>query len=191
MIPPRRRNDLADEACLQIVEEKHGAQDGVAQRAAAGPRGLDQMLLDPVLSDEVRHVGGVVVAVRAVPVHGRVDEFPRARLHGGVHERGALRDFGFAGELDGEDAPGWERQGGEDGGRVVHVAGDELDGGGEGGEAGRGGGGGVARYGVDGVGGWGVRGVGEEGAENGAALLACCAGDEDGFRHCGRGRGWR
>lgn len=66
-----------------------------------------------------------------------------------------------------------------------------MDGGGFGGEALGGGGGGVAGYGEDGERGLG-RGGGvevEEGVDYGAALLACCAGDEEGFGHFGGGLG--
>ena len=65
-----------------------------------------------------------------------------------------------------------------------------MDGGGFGGEALGGRGGGVAGYGEDGEGGLGGGRVEvEEGVDHGAALLACCAGDEEGFGHFGGGLG--
>ena len=75
--------------------------------------------------------------------------------------------------------------GGEEGAGVVEVALDDFDVGCTMGESGCGGGGAIAGGGEDGEG--GGLGGGEEGFDAGAALLAGCAGDEEGFGHCG---GW-
>ena len=184
MVAPGGRDDLADEAPFEVVEEEGGAEDGVGHGALALGRGADEVVLDFVLGLEVRHFGRGVDRGFSAPVHAREDEVPRSGCQGGVDQRFSLRYFLLAGQLHAEDAPGFAGQGGEDGAGVVEVAGDELDGGGFGGEAFGRGGFRVAGEGVDGEGGGVVGGVVEESAEDGAALLAGCAGDEDRFGHC-------
>lgn len=123
---------LAHEARGEILHERHGPQDGVAHLGAPVRPRLE-VLLDVVLADEVRDVGGVGVASSAVPLHGGVDEVLDVVGERGVDEGFALLFFGVGrgaaaeGELDAEDAP--DGRGGflEDGGAVVQVAFDELD----------------------------------------------------------------
>jgi hypothetical protein len=110
-----------------------------------------------------------------------------AGLERGIDQRVALLLFDVLGHvllahggyLHGEDAidASWPAGFGEDGAAVVQVAGEEGDVFGFGGEGLGGGGGGVAGQGQDLV---RVRGRGgEEGVDDGGALLACGAGDED------------
>ena len=78
------------------------------------------------------------------------------RLNGSVDKGFALGDFGLSKELDGEDAPRLDGEGGEDGGTVIQVASDQRDGRGEGGETGSTRGGWVSCHSVDRVGRGGV-----------------------------------
>lgn len=120
-------------------------------------------------------------------VGGRIDKVPDAVRNGGVDERDALRLLGVRVDLHAEDAPDGAAL--EQGGGGGQVAGDDgdVEVGAEGEGAGRGD---VARDGED------VEaarvGQGEEVLDEGAALFACRAGDEDGFagcRHFGGGTG--
>lgn len=113
-----------------------------------------------MLADKMRDISRTTPRL-GIPsaVHARVHKVADTVLQTRVDERLALALLGlggcFAAEggLHGEDAPdgglGDGAGGGEDGGGVVEVAGDELDEGGFAGEELGGGGGGVAGEGED------------------------------------------
>lgn len=182
--PQHRHERLAHEVRSEVLHEADGAQDGIAHLCAMVGLRLE-VFLDIVLADEVRDVGGVGIALGAVPLDGGVDEVRDVVGERGVDEGFALLLFGLGrgaaaeGELDAEDAPDGGGGLGEDGGAVVEVAFDELDVGGFLGKGGGGCGGGVAGEGQDG----GVFCVGscEESVDDSAALLAGGAGDEECF----------
>ena len=185
---PHGGEQLAHHVRRHVLHEGDGAEDGVAHLGAV-VRLRFEVLLDVVLADEVRDVGGVGVAVGTVALDGGVDEVVDVVGERGVGEGFALLFFRLGrgaaaeGDLDAEDAPDGSGGFGEDGGTVVQVAFDELDVGAFLRERGRRCGGGVAGEGENGE----VFGVGrcEESVNDGAALFAGGTGDEEGFRHVG------
>jgi hypothetical protein len=190
-VAPHGGEAFAHEVRGQVVVEGGRAEDGVCHGGGVVlgrvVDGGDQVLFNLVLGDEVRDVGRVVDRVAPAAVDRAVDEVLDAGLERGVDQRVALLLFNVlghvllahGGQLHGEDAvdASWPAGFGEDGAAVVQVAGEEGDVFGFGGEGLGGGGGGVAGQGQDlvRVRGWG----GEEGVDDGGALLACGAGDED------------
>ena len=174
---PHAREAFAVDIRGQVVEERHGPEDRVSHAVPAHRGLLLEVLLDVVLRGEVLHVRGVDGRPDGpAPVPGCVDEMIDAVGDRRVDQALALGLFGVGVELHAEDAPDRARLP-EDGGGVVEVAFHEGDVGllGERLGASRGYGSGHA----DDVQ-W-LRGMGgEEGGDDGAALLAGGAGDQDG-----------
>ncbi len=127
-----RHKHPAHEVRRDILHKRHGPEYGVAHPGAAVRPRLE-VLLDIVLADEVRDVGGVGVSIIAVPLDGGIDEVLHAVGERGVDEGFALlffrrgRGAAAEGELDAEDGGDGDGGGGEDGGAVVEVAFEEYD----------------------------------------------------------------